>query len=233
MSSRNNAAPALTLKHIVYSWPGQPPIVQIDHLNIARGEQVFLYGPSGSGKTTLLNIMAGICLPQQGEVLVLGNALSTFSPRQRDRFRAQHIGIIFQQFNLIPYLTVLDNLLLRGEFLSAEPTKIRKQAQELLQRLGLQHYTSHYARQLSVGQQQRVAVARALLGAPQLIIADEPTSALDADNRESFLQLLFASAKQLEASIIFVSHDKSLSHGFSKSLDITTLNKIQHQGAAC
>lgn len=233
MTSISSATPALTLQNIVYSWPGQAPILHIDHLTIARGEQVFLFGPSGSGKTTLLNIMAGICQPQQGEVCVLGSALSTFSPRRRDRFRAQHIGIIFQQFNLIPYLSVLDNLLLRGEFLSVKPAQLRAQALDLLQQLNMQRYTSHYARQLSVGQQQRVAVARALLGAPQLIIADEPTSALDADNRESFLQLLFASATQLNASIIFVSHDKSLSHRFAKSLDITALNNFAHQGAAC
>lgn len=233
MTSINNDTPALSLQNIVYRWPGEAPILHIDHLTIERAEQVFLYGPSGSGKTTLLNIMAGICQPQQGEVFVLGKALNTFSPRMRDRFRAQHIGIIFQQFNLIPYLSVLDNLLLRGEFLSAKPAKLRAQAQDLLQQLNLQHYTTHYARQLSVGQQQRVAVARALLGAPQLIIADEPTSALDAENRADFLQLLFTSAQQSGASIVFVSHDKSLSSMFSKSLDITALNKIQTQGAVC
>lgn len=220
-----NNLPAIFLRNVKFGWnKSAKPLLDIENLLIARGEHIFLYGPSGSGKSSLLNILAGINLPQQGDVEILGQSMTALSSRQRDQFRARHMGIIFQQFNLISYLSVLDNLLLRAEFSRQPKSEAKQKAQELLFSLGLTELTNKAAQYLSVGQQQRVAVARALMNSPDIIIADEPTSALDSDNRDAFIKLLFKNAEAGGSTIIFVSHDKSLSHFFSRSLDITSLS---------
>lgn len=222
MEQSKTALPAILLKNVKFGWHDRP-LLNIGDFRVERGEHLFIYGSSGSGKTSLLNLLVGINIPQQGDVQILGQPLTSLSQRQRDKFRAQHMGIIFQQFNLITYLSVLDNLLLRAEFANKNKLNAKQQAIELLSYLGLSELQHQKAQYLSVGQQQRVAIARALINSPDIIIADEPTSALDSDNRDAFIELLFASARAVNATVVFVSHDKTLSRFFSRSLDMITL----------
>lgn len=217
--------PIVHLQSVQYSWDKKTPLLNLDNFQVDAGEKVFLYGPSGSGKSTFLNLITGVVTPQLGQINILGTALERLSHRQRDKFRAQHMGVVFQQFNLIPYLDVIDNLRLRIDFL---PSLKRQQAllqiQELIQQLQLEGVSRKQAFQLSVGQQQRVALARAILGSPDIIIADEPTSALDHDLREEFMQLLFQVAGQ-NTCIIFVSHDQSLKSRFDRAVSIQSLRQ--------
>lgn len=226
------STPILELQQLQFSWPKQPLIIDIEHFAIAQGETVFLQGPSGSGKTTLLGLLGGVQKAQQGQIKLLGTELSQLSATARDRFRAEHIGFIFQQFNLLPFLTVLKNVTLacrfskkRGEQ-ATQNGSLEQAASQLLLALGLQQELHHKrADQLSIGQQQRVAAARALLGNPQLIIADEPTSALDSDSRENFLTLLFNQCQQAGSSLLFVSHDTGLARLFDRSVKLDEINK--------
>lgn len=230
-------APIIDLQNLRFAWPKQAVLLDIDVFRLEPGQSLFLKGPSGSGKTTLLGLLGGVHLPQSGSIRLLGHDLSTLSASARDRFRVDHSGFIFQQFNLLPFLSVLDNVLLPCQF-----SKLRKQraiqrhgsiltaAQTLLTHLGLApELHQQLAGELSIGQQQRVAAARALIGQPKLVIADEPTSALDADSREAFLQLLFAECKAAGASLLFVSHDQSLAKLFDRSIDLNQLNRASRQ----
>jgi putative ABC transport system ATP-binding protein len=212
---------AISMQSVQFSWKGNASAgLDIEQLQIARGEKIFLYGPSGSGKTTLLNIVAGVITPTQGEIHLLGKDITRLNSRQRDQFRAQHLGIIFQQFNLIPYLNVTENLLLRMAFLPAEKRRLATtQMPLLLERLQLTQVLTTAAYQLSVGQQQRVALVRALLGAPEIIIADEPTSALDSELREEFMRVLFEALGE-NTSLLLVSHDRQLQPHFDRVLNI-------------
>jgi putative ABC transport system ATP-binding protein len=212
---------AISLQSVHYAWSKKsPPLLVIDDLRIAPGEKVFLYGASGSGKSSLLNLMAGVVSPRAGSIHLLGTNVTRLSHRQRDRFRAQHMGIIFQQFNLIPYLNCADNLRMRIEFLPRDQQQAAiAQIPLLLERLGIAQVAQQQAHQLSVGQQQRVALARALLGSPRIIIADEPTSALDADLREEFMGLLFELVDE-KTSLVFVSHDQQLVPRFDRVLNM-------------
>ncbi len=212
---------AISMQSVQFSWKGNASAgLDIEQLQIARGEKIFLYGPSGSGKTTLLNIVAGVITPAQGEIHLLGKDITRLNSRQRDQFRAQHLGIIFQQFNLIPYLNVTENLLLRMAFLPAEKRRLATtQMPLLLERLQLTAVLTTAAYQLSVGQQQRVALVRALLGAPEIIIADEPTSALDSELREEFMRVLFEALGE-STSLLLVSHDRQLQPHFDRVLNI-------------
>ncbi len=214
-------ASAISVQSVQYAWNKQhAPLLVIDDLRIALGEKVFLYGASGSGKSTLLNLMAGVVSPRTGSIKLLGTDIVGLSNRQRDQFRAHHMGIIFQQFNLIPYLNCVDNLRMRIEFLPrAQQASAKEQIPLLLERLGIAAVAQQPAHQLSVGQQQRVALARALLGSPRIIIADEPTSALDADMREAFMTLLFELLDQ-KTCLVFVSHDKTLVSRFDRVLNM-------------
>jgi putative ABC transport system ATP-binding protein len=226
-----NTSQTVQLHDVQFRWSRKAPLVlQIPQLRIERGERVFLLGPSGSGKSTLINLIAGIVPPTQGEIHLLDQPLSTWRGHRRDRFRVDHIGLIFQQFNLLPYLSVLENTLLPCRFsvrrhrAAAQEHGIENQARALLRGLGLSDALLHKrVTELSVGQQQRVASARALIGKPDLIIADEPTSALDADTRDSFIKLLFEYAEQ--STILFVSHDRSLAPLFHRSLSMLELNQ--------
>jgi putative ABC transport system ATP-binding protein len=212
---------AILMQSVQFSWKENvEAFLTVKHLQIARGEKVFLYGPSGSGKTTLLNLIAGVITPQLGQINVLDTDIAKLNNRQRDQCRARHLGIIFQQFNLIPYLNVMENLLLRTEFLPADKKQVAiAQLPQLLDRLQLTPVVQTPAYQLSVGQQQRVALVRALLGAPDIIIADEPTSALDSELREEFLALLFETLGD-KTSLLFVSHDRHLLPRFDRVLNI-------------
>jgi putative ABC transport system ATP-binding protein len=201
-------------------------MLDIPAWSLEPGEQVFLYGPSGTGKSTFLNLLAGILLPNTGEICVLGKRLNTLSGRQRDKWRAQHIGVVFQQFNLIPYLDAVSNIALAAHF--AGTKKTRHRALELLNALGIdQHLHNQAASRLSIGQQQRVAIARALVNSPELLIVDEPTSALDQQNRDAFMSLLFDQAKLHQTALVFVSHDLALADAFHRVEALADLNQAQ------
>lgn len=226
-------APLIALSHLGFSWPGQPELLDIAEFHLNRGESLFLKGPSGSGKTTLLGLLGGVQKPARGSIRLLGTDLGTLSASARDRFRVDHTGYIFQQFNLLPFLSVRENVELPCRFspLRAERARQRhgsvdRAAAALLAHLGLREgLLERRADALSIGQQQRVAAARALIGQPELVIADEPTSALDADSREAFLDLLFAECRDAGSSLLFVSHDQSLARLFDRSLSLAELNR--------
>ena len=220
----------LQIRDLHFAWPDAADCIAIEGLSLPAGRTVFLHGPSGCGKSTLLGLMAGVLQPRQGSVLLLGQDWSSLPPGRRDARRADHVGVIFQQFNLLPYLTVLDNVLLPARF-----SRLRAQrcagspaaaAQMLLDRMGLPAALwRRRADALSVGQQQRVAAARALLGAPELVIADEPTSALDAAVRDGFMDLLLGECAASGSTLVFVSHDDRLAARFQEKLSLPTLNR--------
>lgn len=225
---------AVEVSNLHFRWRADlPEVLHIAALQIARGERVFIQGSSGSGKSTLLSVLAGVNLPDIGEVGVLGQTISRLNAPGRDRFRADHIGFVFQLFNLIPYLSVLENVTLPCRFSAARRRKLvnpRQEALRLLQHLHLSDELIHRpVTELSVGQQQRVATARALIGAPELIIADEPTSALDTDTREAFIKLLFQECAATGSTLLFVSHDQQLQGLFERRI---VLNQINQAGAA-
>ncbi|HWS27991.1 MAG TPA: ABC transporter ATP-binding protein [Xanthomonadales bacterium] len=221
----------MSIEDLRFSWQPGKPLLDLPALRLTAGESLFLRGPSGSGKSTLLNLVGGVLSAKSGSIRLLGHALETLKPAQRDRLRADHIGFVFQQFNLLPYLDAIDNVTLpcgfsrrRAERAGADP---RAQAQTLLERLQLDvaSLAGRPAAELSVGQQQRVAAARALIGMPELVIADEPTSALDADSRDGFLSLLFDECRRAGSALLFVSHDRSLESRFDRSLDLLVINR--------
>lgn len=227
----SNANPVVSLSDIQFSWTeGHPPTLKFDHLEIEQNQHLFIKGPSGSGKSTLLGLLTGIITPQQGSVSILGSDITTLKQNQRDKFRADHIGYIFQQFNLLPYLSVIENVMLPCHFSKIRKAHVGGEMKEtaihLLNRLHLDNaLLNKPIIELSIGQQQRVAAARALIGHPELIIADEPTSALDFDNRTAFIELLMEEAKIANSTLIFVSHDPTLEPLFDRSLNLNELNQ--------
>jgi putative ABC transport system ATP-binding protein len=224
------------LSNVRFTWPGaSAATIDVASLQVSRGERVFLRGPSGSGKSTLLSLLAGVLIPDSGEVRVLGRNVGSLGGAARDRYRADHIGFIFQMFNLIPYLSVMENVCLPCGFSASRRTRatqsagtVEKEAVRLLAHLDMADAALLRRRvtDLSVGQQQRVAAARALIGAPELLIADEPTSSLDADRRSAFLDLLFRECASAEITLIFVSHDASLESSFDRALSMASVNKV-------
>jgi putative ABC transport system ATP-binding protein len=230
------ASNTIEIKNLCFRYPSMPePCLEIEQFTASAGDRIFLYGPSGAGKTTLLGLIAGVLVAKQGKVNILGNDFTQLRQAQRDQLRAEHIGFIFQQFNLIPYLSIIDNVLLPCHFSKRRMRKaldnansLQHEAERLLSHLDL--HPSLWKKpvtELSVGQQQRVAAARALIGKPELIIADEPTSALDADRQNVFLDLLLAECSAANATLLFVSHDRRLAPAFNRELDIVQLNQTQ------
>lgn len=225
--------PAIAIDRLRFRWrPDRPWVLDIAAFSLAAGERLFLAGPSGCGKSTLLAIAAGIQPVTAGQITVLGAALNSLSGAARDRWRADHVGVIFQLFNLLPYLSVLDNVLLPCRFSNARRARaavsgpLHQEARRLLAYLGLDEPGLEQRRtaELSVGQQQRVAAARALIGRPQLIIADEPTSALDTDRRLDFVRLLGQECASVGAALLFVSHDRTLAPHFDRVVELPTMN---------
>lgn len=228
--------PLLRISDLRYAWPGQPELLRIDRFELRAGERVFLYGPSGSGKSTLLNLVAGTLPARQGRIELAGGELGAMPAAARDRWRADHVGIVFQQFNLLPFLPMVDNVLLPCRFSARRRRRALERdagldaaARRLLRQLGLADpaLLRRPVTELSVGQQQRVAAARALVGAPELLIADEPTSALDAGTRADFLRLLFAECEAAGAALLFVSHDHALRPLFGRGEDLATLGRAE------
>ena len=228
------AEPAVKLRDIRFSFEPRANSfsLAVDYLEMATGEAVFLIGPSGSGKSTFLGLICGTLVPQKGNIHILGKEITTLSSSARDQVRADHIGIIFQMFNLLPYLSILENVLLPLSFSKLRrSTTIEKagkpsvEAMRLLAALGIDagQFGQQKTSDLSVGQQQRVAAARAFIGHPQIIVADEPTSSLDEMHQAKFMQLLFEEKERTGACLIMVSHDLRLAERFDRVIDLEEL----------
>lgn len=231
MNTALSPQPAIQLENVHFAYrQGAPEILHLQSLNIQAGERIFVFGPSGSGKTTLLGLLAGVLKASSGKVSILDRDLTAMKPSGRDAFRAAHIGYIFQMFNLIPYLSVLENITLPCR-LSVERrlrlggVAMNEAALRIATHLGIGEILNSNVSQLSVGQQQRVAAARSLIGTPELVIADEPTSSLDHDHREKFIQLLFAECSQAGSTLVFVSHDRTLIPLFHRSISLPEINE--------
>ncbi len=213
-----------------FRWPGRQGFtLGIDNFEVGAAEKLLLIGPSGSGKSTLLSLLCGIVTPDEGRISVLDTDLGTLDAAARDRFRVEHFGIVFQMFNLLPYLSVIDNVLLplsfsrRRRSRAKESRSVDAEARRLLDRLGLDanQLAALSAARLSVGQQQRVAAARALIGRPEILVADEPTSALDRKHQRHFLELLFSEAETADTTVVMVSHDETLAPEFDRVVDLS------------
>ncbi len=223
----------IDVQDLRFSWVKKaPPVLSVDQFNVGKGEHVFVQGPSGSGKTTLLSLLGGVVPPTSGKIVINDIEVSSLTGAKRDQFRVDEIGFIFQMFNLIPYLSPVQNVLLPCRFSdkrrhnAGASRSIKREAERLLSQLGLgAELNRRSSGALSVGQQQRVAAARALIGSPGLIIADEPTSALDADARVSFLQLLFEECDRTDATVLFVSHDAALAGQFARTVNLKEINQ--------
>jgi putative ABC transport system ATP-binding protein len=222
---------AVDIEQLTFSYRASKAVLRVDALAIAQGEKVFVYGPSGCGKTTLLGILTGVLKASAGRVTVLGRNFTEMSGSARDELRGGRIGYVFQIFNLIPYLNVIDNILLPCRISRARRKRLngrdmKQEALALARQLGIAEIVGAAAVDLSVGQQQRVAVARALMGAPDLVIADEPTSALDEDHRERFLELLFRHCREIGSTLIFVSHDRRMMPLFDRAISLAEINRV-------
>ncbi len=196
-----------------------------------EGEKILLLGESGSGKSTLLSLICATLLADSGTVVIGGTEIKTLSGWARDRFRAEQIGVIFQQFNLLPFGSVLDNILLPLRFAPIRRRNCNdapRKVVELCKDLGLpDNVETTKAANLSVGQQQRVAVARALIGQPPILIADEPTSSLDEANQDNFLDVLFEQVRVYNSTLLMVSHNPRLSEGFDRVLHMSEIVNVE------
>ncbi len=221
----------INLSGLRFYYPEKPNqcVLQIPKWSVEAGERVFLHGPSGSGKSTLLNILGGLLPVQEGEVSILHQRIDCLSARKRDQFRAKHIGYVFQQFNLIPYLNALDNICLASQFSKkCDLNNARENAKELLRNLSIKPtYWLMPTSKLSMGQQQRVAIARALINKPELLIADEPTSSLDRSNRDAYMELLKSIVADVGSTLLFVSHDMDLASHFERVEALEELNQAE------
>ena len=230
-----SADPILNLKDVRFRWPGRASFaLSVSDFSVAPGETVLLLGESGSGKSTLLSLICGTVLADVGAIQVAGTDLSGLTGGQRDRYRAEQIGMIFQQFNLLPFGSVVDNILLPLRFAPERRGRVesgRDEARDLCTALGLPDVLTAKASTLSVGQQQRVAVARALIGRPPIIIADEPTSALDATSQSAFLDLLFDQVRAHGTTLLMVSHDPRLGDRFDRVIAMEDIAQIERQAA--
>jgi putative ABC transport system ATP-binding protein len=215
----------ISIRKLQFRYPKSDFHLSIDELDIKQGEKVAIIGPSGSGKTTLLNLLAGISVPDSGELCVGDVELNALSDSQRRNFRISRIGLVFQQFELIDYLTARDNILLpyainRSLYLS---DAIRQEAEARAAAMGLGDKLWRRPQKLSQGEQQRVAICRALINRPEIILADEPTGNLDPANKKLILQILFEQVTTNVQTLIVVTHDHGILTGFDRTVDFTSL----------
>nr|WP_136251015.1 ATP-binding cassette domain-containing protein [Ningiella ruwaisensis] len=241
---KDHLTPAIAFKELRFCYPNQEhDIISIDQWEVARGEQVFLSGHSGSGKSTLLNLICGALSPNSGEINLLDKRFSSLPSRERDKFRAKHIGVVFQQFNLIEYLSVAENVELAAYFgntyvgdtyfgnndTNADgANNFKSRLLQMCEAVKLPRtILNQSAGKLSVGQQQRVAIIRALINEPEIMIVDEPTSALDSNARDGFINLLMSLAGEIRSTLLFVSHDEGLAQHFSKHVSIEQINNVK------
>lgn len=232
-SEADSPRAAVEISNLSFGWQRESPVLELAGFSVDAGERVFVYGPSGCGKSTLLGLITGVLQPQRGRLEVLGTAMETLRGGARDRFRAENMGVIFQMFNLMPFLPVRENVLLGCRFAPKRTARaaaaeggLDGEMRRLLARLRLpSSLLERPPTALSIGQQQRVAAARALLGAPALLIADEPTSALDLGARQEFLDLLLEETERCASTLLFVSHDVALSARFNHALDLAAANR--------
>jgi putative ABC transport system ATP-binding protein len=203
---------------------GSPlPILDIPSFDVASGEQVVLMGRSGCGKTTLLHIIAGIGRPDEGSVVIDGTDITQLSEAQRDRFRALKLGYVFQTFNLLSGFSALENVLLGMSFAGGRPDAARAAA--LLTRVGLAHRLTHKPNALSVGEQQRVAVARALINRPKLLLADEPTANVDTKHQQQIIDLVRETCREEGVSLLLVTHATQVSEQFERVEQLEQINQ--------
>lgn len=219
---------------VEFSYGASKPVCQIKNFQLKKSENIFLYGPSGCGKSTLLGLISGVLNAKKGSLKILGHEFCNSSASFRDNLRGEKMGYIFQMFNLVPYLSVLDNIILpcqinknrRAKFSS--PNEMLDSAKELIETFQINSIMGKKVTEISIGQQQRVAAARALLGNPDLILADEPTSAMDLNLQTIFLERLLKQCEKQNTSLIFVSHDRSLSIMFSREVSFHEINGVSH-----
>ena len=218
---------SLELRNVTKSYRepggGRLPVLNVSEFKLASGEQAVLVGSSGGGKTTLLNIIAGITAADGGEVLVGGTDIVKLPEAARDRFRAERIGFVFQTFNLLPAFTALENVLLGMSFGGKRADRSR--AIKLLERVGLGHRLHHKPNQMSVGEQQRTSVARALVNTPRLLLADEPTANVDAANQQTILELIRDSCRENNVSLLLVTHAPEVASQFDRVEKLADFNR--------
>lgn len=213
----------IEISNLVFAYK-EKIILNISDFKMKKKEKVFLFGPSGSGKSTFLEVISGLKVAQKGQIKILNEDIALLSEKSRDKFRGHNLAFIFQNFNLIPYLNVKENICLAKELLDKKQNNLL--FKKITLRLGLDNLLEKNVLELSVGQQQRVAAARSLYSEPKLILADEPTSSLDYDHRERFLKLLFDLSDEIDASVLFVSHDRSVEKLFDRSFSLADMNSI-------
>jgi ABC-type lipoprotein export system ATPase subunit len=213
----------ISIRDLEFHYPRGDFRLRIPEFQVESGESVAVIGPSGTGKTTLLNLIGGIVIASLGRVVNRGTDLSVLNDAQRRTFRIQNIGLVFQEFELLEYLTVLDNILLPYRIHPALQLSslVERRARELAEEVGISHDLRRYVDQLSQGERQRVAICRALLSGPSLILADEPTGNLDPRNKGRVLDILFAYVKREEATLITVTHDHDLLGRFERVVDFS------------
>lgn len=200
-------------------------VIHIPKLSLEKGQSLFLYGPSGHGKSTLLNIIAGVLSPSSGHILIDQESVTALSSSKKDLWRGDHLGYVFQNFNLISYLNILENIMLPTKFSKIRNAKAdTTRALELIERMNLKEYLHQSVNDLSIGQQQRVALCRALIGDPKLLLADEPTSSLDEKNTQELMNLLKEEKERTGLTMIFVSHDLRLKPYFDRELSLAEIN---------
>lgn len=221
----------INLNNVHFNYPEIPEksVLHIPSWRVEAKEQVFVHGPSGCGKSTLLNLLCGMLAPTGGEVSILNSRLDQMTMRQRDRFRANHIGYVFQQFNLISYLNAVENIQLATYFGKQGRAAVQvNEIKALLQTLNIPEDDWYKpAQALSIGQQQRVAIARALINKPELLIVDEPTSSLDQHNRDNFMSVLLSQLAEHNITLVFVSHDMSLAQHFKRVDALASISCLQ------
>tara|TARA_B110000459_G_scaffold51995_1_gene57906 strand:- start:220 stop:888 length:669 start_codon:yes stop_codon:yes gene_type:complete len=213
----------LKVQHLTKSYPtaaGQLTVLKSVNFDLGLGESLAILGPSGSGKTTLLGLCAGLDQPSAGAVVLAGEAIQTMTEDERARVRNEHVGFVFQNFQLVPTLTALENVLVPLELRGEGGDEAERRARELLGRVGLDDRYDHYPVQLSGGEQQRVALARAFINEPKILFCDEPTGNLDGDTAQKVEELIFGLNQENQTTLVVVTHDLELAQKCSRVLKL-------------